>query len=175
MSNIIFNIFSVASFSIGDAALILLGEKLGEGDKLSTWFMSKHFIKLAIGVGLVVGMFTIVIAKPLSGIFDLTDEGKRDVFLVIIVFGATMFLDLFSGLMITGILRAGGDTRFAMIAESSCVWLVGVPMAFLAALVFHLPIHIAVLLTRTEQLVKNTILLYRYRSKKWMNTVIEDL
>ena len=174
-ANSIFNIFSFASFSIGDAALILLGEKLGEGDKLSTWVMSKHFIKLAIEVGLVVGMFTIVIAKPLSGIFDLTDEGKRDVFLVIIVFGATMFLDLFSGLMITGILRAGGDTRFAMIAESSCVWLVGVPMAFLAALVFHLPIHIAVLLTRTEQLVKNTILLNRYRSKKWMNTVIEDL
>ena len=174
-ANSIFNIFNFAAFSIGDAALILLGEKLGSGDKSSTWTLSKHFLRITFEVSLAIGLITILLAKPLSGIFDLSDEGKRDVFLVLIVFGATMLLDMFSGIMITGVLRAGGDTRFAMIAECSCVWFVGVPMAFLAALVFHLPIHIAVLLTRSEQVVKNIVLLSRYRSKKWMNTVIEDL
>ena len=62
-----------------------------------------------------------------------------------------------------------------MLAECSTVWFVAVPLAFIAALVLHLPIHLAVLLTRAESVVKATILLYRYRSGKWVNTVIEDL
>lgn len=174
-ANSIFNIFNFASFSVGDAALILVGEKLGEGDKEYAWFMSKHIIKVAIGVGLVIGMITIATAAPLSGIFKLSDEGKAFTFRILIVFGVTMFLDVFSGLMIAGILRAGGDTRFAMISEGLCVWFVGVPIAFISVLVFHLPIHIAVLMTRIENVVKDIILYQRFRSGKWMNTVIEDL
>lgn len=174
-ANSIFNIFSFASFSIGDAALILLGEKLGEGDKEYAWRLSKHIIKVGITVGLVVGAVTIATAMPFSGLFKLSEQGRMDTFHILIVFGATMFIDVFCGLMITGVLRAGGDTRFAMLAECTTVWFVAVPLAFIAALVLHLPIHLAVLLTRAESVVKATILLYRYRSGKWVNTVIEDL
>ena len=78
-------------------------------------------------------------------------------------------------MQIVGILRGGGDTRFAMFAESGCIWLVAVPLAFLSALVWHLPIHLALLMTRVESVVKAAILTRRYLSKKWMNTVIEDL
>ncbi len=174
-ANSIFNIFNFASFSVGDAALILIGEKLGEGDKEYAWFMSKHLIKVAIGVGLTIGMITIATAAPLSGLFKLSDEGRVYTFRILVVFGATMFMDVFCGLMIVGILRAGGDTRFAMIAESISVWFVAVPLAFISALVLHLPIHLAVLLTRMECLVKGIILMQRFRSGKWVNTVIEDL
>jgi putative MATE family efflux protein len=174
-ANSIFNIFSFASFSIGDAALILIGEKLGEGDKEYAWRLSRHIIKVGITVGFVIGAITIATAMPLSGLFKLSEQGRMDTFHILIVFGATMFIDVFGGLMITGVLRAGGDTRFAMFAECSTVWFVAVPMAFIAALVLHLPIHLAVLLTRTESVVKAAILLHRYRSGKWVNTVIEDL
>ena len=86
-----------------------------------------------------------------------------------------MFGDLFNGVQISGILRAGGDTRFAMIAESGCVLLFAVPLAFIAALVWHLPVHMALLVTRAEMVLKGFILGKRYMSKKWMNTVISDL
>jgi Na+-driven multidrug efflux pump len=62
-----------------------------------------------------------------------------------------------------------------MFAEVGAVWLIGVPLAFISAVVWHLPIYLAVLVTRIEVLAKAVILLRRYLSKKWMNTVIEDL
>jgi Na+-driven multidrug efflux pump len=62
-----------------------------------------------------------------------------------------------------------------MLTECGSIWLVAVPLAFMAALVWHLPVHLALLLTRTESLIKAVILLGRFKSKKWMNTVIEDL
>ena len=174
-ANSIFNIFNFASFSVGDAALILIGEKLGQGDKDYTWKLSKHIIKVTILMGLAVGTATLFIARPLSGVFKLTELGRTYTFYILLVFGLTMVAELYSGTQVTGILRGGGDTRFAMFAECGCIWFVAVPMALLSALVWHLPIHIAVLLTRMEAVVKSIILTRRWLSKKWMNTVIEDL
>lgn len=174
-ANSIFNIFNFAAFSIGDAALILVGEKLGEGDMEYTWKLSKHLIKACILAGLVIGAITILLSQPLSGIFKLTDAGKMFTRYILIVFGATMAADLFNGLQIAGILRAGGDTKFAMISESLCIWLIAVPLAFTASLVWHLPVHLALLVTRTEMIIRGAILAKRYLSKKWMNTVITDL
>jgi len=174
-ANSIFNIFNFAAFSIGDAALILIGEKLGEGDMEYTWKLSKHLIKASLLAGVVIGAITILLSAPLSGIFNLTDSGKLYTRYILIVFGATMAADLFNGLQIAGILRAGGDTKFAMISESMCIWLIAVPLAFTASLVWHLPVHLALLVTRAEMIIRGAILAKRYLSKKWMNTVITDL
>ena len=86
-----------------------------------------------------------------------------------------MAIDLINGVLIAGVLRAGGDTRFTMLVECGSIWLIAVPLAFMSAIVWHLPIHLALLMTRTESLIKVVILSSRYRSKKWMNTVIENL
>ena len=174
-ANSLFNIFNFASFSVGDAALILVGEKLGEGDKKNAWTLSGHILKVAVMVGLIFGVTVIAISRPLSMIFNLSDQGKTYTFYVLIVFGATMAVDLLNGVLIAGVLRAGGDTRFTMLVECGSIWLIAVPLAFLSALVWHLPIHLALLMTRIESLIKVVILYARYKSRKWMNTVIEDL
>ena len=174
-ANSLFNIFNFASFSVGDAALILVGEKLGEGNKKYAWELSGHILKVAVKDGLVLGATVIVLSKPLSLIFNLSDQGKTYTFYILIVFGATMAIDLINGVLIAGVLRAGGDTRFTMLVECGSIWLIAVPLAFMSAIVWHLPIHLALLMTRTESLIKVVILSSRYRSKKWMNTVIENL
>lgn len=174
-ANSMFNILNFASFSIGDAALILVGEKLGEGDISYSKKLAAHLAKVAVCAGIILGLLAIIFARPLSGVFRLSPEGKTYMFYILIVFGVTMFIDLYTGMMVTGILRAGGDTRFVMYVECGTIWLVAVPLAFLAAVVWHMPIHLALLLTRAESIVKAVILTARYRSGKWANTVIKDL
>ena len=174
-ANAIFNIFNFAAFSIGDASLILVGEKLGEGDMDYTWELSKHLIKAILTVGTAIGLLAIVLSGQLSHVFRLTEAGQMYTKYIIIVFGATMAADLYNGLQIAGILRAGGDTRFAMIAEMTCIWLIAIPLAFISALVWHLPVHLALLVTRIEIFIRAAIVTKRFVSKKWMNTVITDL
>ena len=174
-ANSIFNIFNFAAFSIGDATLILVGEKLGEGDMEYTWKLSKHLIKACLLVGIVIGTITVLLSEPLSGIFKLSEAGRMFTRYILIILGLTMATDLYNGLQIAGILRAGGDTKFAMISESMCIWLIAVPLAFTASLVWHLPVHLALLVTRTEMFIRAAILTKRYLSRKWMNTVITDL
>lgn len=169
------SIFSFAAFSVGDAALILVGEKLGEGEREQTYILGKKLLKIGTVLGILVGLLLVLAAKPLVGFFSLTALGKTYAFRILVIYGLCMGLNLYNGINITGTLRGGGDTRFAMMAECSCVWLVAVPLAFLASQVLHVPIFIAVLMIKSEEVVKCIILTKRFISKKWVNNVITRL
>lgn len=169
------SIFSFAAFSVGDAALILVGEKLGEGKREETYSLGKKLLKIGTVLGILVGLLLVLAAKPLVGFFSLTALGKTYAVKILTIYGLCMGLNLYNGINITGTLRGGGDTRFAMAAECSCVWLVAVPLAFLASQVLHVPIFIAVLMIKAEEVVKCLILTKRFISKKWVNNVITGL
>ena len=173
--NTINSLFSLAAFSIGDAVLILVGQKLGEGKKEEAYEMSKILMRMAVLIGAVMGGMIILFGKPVLSLFEFTEEGAADAWRILIVYGATMFMDVFNGVMVSGTLRSGGDTRFAMLTEVGTVWLIGVPIAFLTSLKLGWPVYLAVLAVKSEGVVKGVILLRRFLSKKWLNTVIEGI
>ena len=173
--NTINSLFSMAAFSVGDAVLILVGQKLGENRMDEAWQMSKILIKLSILVGLVLGGLTIVFGKPILGLFDFTPEGETYAWRILIVYAATLFMEVYNGVQITGCLRCGGDTRFAMITEVGTIWLIGVPLAFVTSLLWHWPVYFAVLAVKTEGVVKGIILTRRYIGGKWLRNVIGGL
>lgn len=174
-ANTVSNIFSFAGFSIGDATLIMVGEKLGDGKKEETWEISKHLLKVGTVLGVILGLSLMAVAWPLANLFNLSPLGKTYTFKVLLVIGAFLWLHLYNGIHVTGTLRGGGDTRFAMLAEISCVWFVAVPLAFISAVIWKVPIHWAVAIVRLEEVTKFFILTKRYLSKKWMNVMIKGL
>ena len=173
--NTINSLFSMAAFSIGDAVLILVGQRLGEEKMDEAWQMSKILLKLGIAVGLVLGGLTILFGKPILSLFDFTADGEVYAWRILIVYAATLFMEVYNGVQIVGCLRCGGDTRFAMITEVATIWLIGVPLAFITSLAWHWPVYLAVLAVKTEGVVKGIILTRRYISRKWLRNVIGGL
>ena len=174
-SNTINNLFVMAAFSIGDAALILIGERLGRGELEYGFALGKRLLRIAACVGVVCGLLLILCAKPLIGLFDFTPLGEKYTFMLLVIYGVYMPINLVNGANITGVLRSGGDTRYAMISEVLCVWLIGVPMAFFATMYLQLPIYLAVILVKLEDVVKFFIIFRRFISKKWVKNVIHNM
>ena len=173
--NTINGLFSMAAFSVGDAVLILVGHKLGEEKKEQAYEMAKKLLKLGLAVGIVLGGLTILFGKPILGLFDFTEEGAQAAWKILIVYAATLWMEVYNAVLVTGALRCGGDTRFAMFVEVGAVWLIGVPIAFITSLLLHWPIFLAVLYVKLEGVVKGIILTLRFKSRKWLNTVITGL
>lgn len=169
------NIFYFGAFSIGDAALILLGQQLGENNLDKSKDLAKKMLKIALVMGTVSGVLLLICAFQLLDLYSFTPLGHSLAEKLLFVFAANMIFHLINGVFIVGILRAGGDTTYAMVAESASVWLVGVPLAFLGSLVLDLPIYYAVLLTNMSELVKLVFLYRRFLSGKWIKNVIEGL
>ena len=173
--NTISNLFAMLAFSVGDAALILIGQKLGEGRLEEAYDMGKKFLVLALSVGAVMGAFSLLFGKPILGLFDFTPEGADMAWKTFIVISCVLWLEVYNGLIVTGILRCGGDTRFAAFADVGTVWVIGVPVAFLTSLKLCWPIYFAVMAVRCEEVVKGIFLTYRFFSKKWVRNVIKGL
>ena len=72
---------------------------------------------------------------------------------------------------ITGVLRAGGDSRMASIIDLSCQWIIAVPLTFLTALVLGAPVAVVCLCIQSENVCKCPWGLVRLRSRKWINDV----
>ncbi len=174
-SNVINNLFTLAAFSIGDATLILVGQKLGEGKLDFAYELGRKLLRVGIVLGLVSGGALIISSKFIIGLFELTPEGQKYAFYILIIYGAFMWLTVYNGISVTGILRSGGDTIFAMAAETGTIWLYAVPTAFITALALHLPIYWAVFFVKMEDVIKSFILVKRFRSKKWARNVIQDI
>ena len=173
--NTINNMFCLAAFSVGDAVLILVGQKLGEGKTELAYEMSKKMTIVGLVLGVIAGIGLILTGEPLLSMFEFTEEGAETAAKIILVYGLTLWLNLYNGIHVSGTLRCGGDTRFAMIAETCTVWLIGVPLAFITSLYFGWPVYFALLAVKIEELVKGLILTKRYLSKKWLNNVIKGI
>lgn len=174
-SDTINRLFTMAAFSVGDAALILVGQKLGEGKLDFAYALARKMLHVGMGIGVIFGIMLITCAKPLISMFDLTPKGQEYAWYILVIYALFMWLTVHNGTCITGILRSGGDTVCAMLIEMGSIWLYAVPMAFIAALGLHLPIYFVILLVKLEDVIKFGIVVKRFHSKKWAKNVVHGV
>lgn len=168
-------LFVMAAFSIGDAALILVGQKLGEKKLEEAYDLAKTIIRITVFLGILFGAVLMVCAKPLISLYNFTPLGRHIAFLILMVDAGTMVFYILNGVIISGILRSGGDTRFAMLLDCGTIWLIGVPLAFFSTGVLGLPIYFAVLICKSEEIIKLILSVRRFLSKKWVRNVIKGI
>ena len=174
-ANNINGIFIFAGYSIGDAALILVGEYLGRRENAQAEVVAKKMIQIGTLMGVVCGAALYFVGREMLAFFDLSEMGDVYSEKLLIVMGIIMVIKVYDTILVIGILRAGGDTKFAMLAEVGAVWIVGVPLAFIGALWIGLPIHLVYALLGSYNLVEALILTLRLMSKKWNKTMITGL
>lgn len=157
------------------ATAVILGNELGAGklkraEKYATQFLILQFIVTMAGVFVVLG-----IRMPLIGLYNITEAVARDVSMCILVFAAYMPAKMFNYVNVVGVLRSGGDTKMCLFLDTSGVWLIGVPLAFLGALVWHLPIYTVYGLVMLEEVYKAILGYIRYRQKKWLRNLAVEI
>ena len=76
--------------------------------------------------------------------------------------------------MIIGILRGGGDTTYGSILQAFTLWLIGIPLAALAAFLLELPVYYVVMFAMVEEIVKLFIMMSRFKSFKWIKNMVND-
>ena len=134
-------------YGLGNASAVLLGEKLGRGDRSGADRDAKGF--LAFGLGLTVLM-------PALFVSALTIPGR-----------ALTYLFIF------GILRSGGDTKYIMAVDVGWTWLFGIPAMLIGVLFLDFSLWQAVLMRYLSECFKAVQFYWRYRSKRWQNVLTE--
>lgn len=167
------NFFFVVSMGIGNAATIMIGHVLGEGDKEKAILYSKRILIITFSFGILMGVLMATCAPIFISWFNISALISAMATTSMIVNSFYHPIKFLNMSFFVGVFRAGGDTKYAFTAEFLCVWLIGVPLAFLGALVFNFPIWAIYILVGFEEAAKSVIGIFRFRSGKWIKTLGE--
>lgn len=168
------NFFIMTSVCIAIGASIMIGNELGADNIDIAIVYAKKFSALVTIVGLVFGTLLILNIPLLIKIFSIPSYLTSDMSKIFFIMGSMLALRAFNTLIVIGILRSGGDTKYSLFLELGCMWFASLPLTFIAA-VKGAPIYILVLLSYSEEIVKFIFGIPRVLSKKWANNIVKEL
>jgi Na+-driven multidrug efflux pump len=166
----------VPFLGMGNACAIMLGNRIGAGMVGDAMDYARRFLVLAISGALVMGLVIFVSRSALLALYRISPEAQLAARSVLAVMSVALWLKAGNIMMVIGIMRSGGDTRFALLADTVPMWLLGVPTALLGAFVLSLPVYGVVLLVlMMDEGTKFFISLRRVRSALWIHNVVQAI
>lgn len=172
--NICMSVESVAIVvfsSMMHASLIMIGNEIGAGNLQNAYEWAVRFLKVGLMSAFVVGVLVFTLRTPILSLYNISGVTAQLASNILAIQSFTLLFKASNMLLIAGILRGGGDTRFAALIDVGSMWLIGVPLAFLGASVFHFPVYWVFLMVQLDEITKCVIFLFRLRSKRWIHQI----
>lgn len=163
---------------MANATAVLVGNRIGAGREEEAYHYAGRSLGIGILGGILLGIVLQLVKDPVLSIFKVSPEVIQYASNILIVVTFFLWVRVNNMTIVVGILRAGGDTRFSMVLDGFIIWIVGVPMAYLGAFVWHLPVYFVYLCAMSEEATKWVLGVNRYFSRKWINNLtmhVEDL
>lgn len=171
ITNVTQQITTVFTAAIGQAAVIMTGNTLGEGNPEKAKQQGYTFAALGILLGAACGVVIVSISPWMVNSYNVSQETKEVALQLFRSVGFTAIFMAEASVLTKGVLRGGGDTRFLMVADVIFLWIVSIPMGALAGLVWHWPPFMIFFLLRVDHLIKSIICLFRLRTNKWIKKI----
>jgi putative MATE family efflux protein len=159
---------------LGTACAIMVGNRIGAGEEHKARDYAKNFLFLAFSISLIMAGLLVILRSSIVGIYNLSPKSNEYLYALLLVMASIMLMRVMNITFNAGILKAGGDTFFSMCIDMGGIWLIGVPIAAIAAFILGLPIYYVMALAATEELVKMIAAFYRFFSNKWVHNLTKS-
>ena len=154
------------------AVAVLIGAELGADRLEEAKANCKKLLSLVVAIGLVCVVVCCSLGLILPNAFRVTPELRSMAMRITLIMGVfAPFNFVYSFCFFC--LRAGGDTRNAMLLDSGYMWIAPVPAALLMALFLpgRIPIYLAVLVVQFLMNAKVVLALMALKKGKWVRNI----
>ncbi len=169
------NLALVPFFGLSSAIAIISGHKIGAGEKESAYRDVGRTIGLTVIFALFICGIVLGIRGPLIGLYKITPDVILYVNRALIILAFSIIIRSQNMVLVVGMMRSGGDTRYSLFLDGVIIWILGVPMAILGGLVLHLPVYLVYLMVMSEEFTKCVLGLLRYFSRKWIHDLTQTV
>lgn len=166
--NSISNLVYPICLGCGNATAIIIGKTIGEGKTEEAKSLAKKQCAFIACMAFCLGFVIMPMAKVMPFIFNVEEEVLSMATIFIIMRGLIFSFDAFNMTSVVGVFRSGGDTLFALFMDVGFLWLLALPLGWLAVLVWHLPFWAVYLCILSEPICKAIVGLIRLKSDKWL-------
>lgn len=161
-------------FGVANAAAVIIGKTIGEGDMELAQQRGRTMKTIAIIMGIISGIVIILTRNLMVDFYNVSEQTKELAKQMLIVTAFVVFFVSNSGVSLVGIMRGGGDTRFSLLLEMVALWLIAVPLGFIAGIALHMPILVVYALFKSDEVVKTVVCWIRIAGDKWIRNVTRE-
>jgi putative MATE family efflux protein len=169
------NLALVFTFGIAHATAIMVGNRIGAGEKGQAYQYAGRSLGLTILIGLFIGTQILLWSPYILDLYKVSPQVIYYAQQALKVLALFSFVRATNAVIVVGVLRSGGDTLFYFFLDGVIIWVVGVPMAFLGAFVLELPVYGVYFLIMSEEILKFTLGLWRYFSRRWVHDLAQTV
>lgn len=158
--------------ALANSLAIILGNEIGAGEERLAQENGQRALILSFGMAVALGLGLIMLSPYLLPMYNISGEALGYARKILLIMGLALWIRGSNAVILVGILRAGGDTRFAFFAEFISMWVFGIPMAATGAFVLHLEVYWVFVMVLLDELIKLMIGVWRFRSGKWVHNLV---
>ena len=168
------NLGTVVCFGMAYGGAIVLGKTMGSGQMELAQRNAVRLIKTTIFSGILGSILMYALHPVLPLLADLTPQAQHysDVLLIINCFsiiGAAI-----NTVLICGVFRAGGDSKFGFVMDAIMMWGVSVPLGLISAFVLKLPPLWVYFILYLDEFEKMPVIIIHYFKKKWLKNITRE-
>ncbi len=136
VASTLFQTLKVASVGAASAASILIGTAIGSGQIGKIKAYTRTLQLMFLGIGLCTSLLLFALRYPILSLYDMSEETYHLAEQFILVLCFTGFGTAYEMPTIIGLIRGGGDAKFAFWNDLINIWVIMIPLSLLAAFVF---------------------------------------
>ena len=169
------NLCSIACFAMAGGASVLLGIKIGEGKMEEAKEYATRSCHATLGLGVLTGLIILAVRPIVFMSFTLSGQAHDYLNIMLIISSYYVIGQAMNTLLIAGIFRAGGDSRFGLICDAITMWVIAVPLGFFSAFVLNLPPMVVYFILCLDEFWKIPVVYKHYKSFKWLKNITREL
>ena len=139
---------------ISHAGCIMTGHTLGRGETEKAITQAWTFYIGGFVFGAIGGIIILLLADPVIAMYRITDTTKAVAKELMYSIALIVMFQATNSIMMKGVLRGGGDTRFLMVADIFFLWVLSIPLGALAGLYFHMSSFWIYFFLKIEHVIK---------------------
>lgn len=160
---------------ISSAAGIMIGKSLGAGEYEKAYMDAKKLMQYGFAGSLALSAILVLGRGYYVKIFNVERSVREMAANLLLVYALVSPVKVQNMILGGGIIRSGGKTKYVMAIDLIGTWIFGVPLGFLAAFVWHMPIMAVYFILSMEEVVRFGISLVVYRRRKWMQSLSDSV
>ena len=161
------NYIALVGMAFAQASTIMVGYRIGAGNYKEANQIRSLVTRIALISNAVFSLLLISVRMPLMRFFT-SDPVILNIASTIFYIDFAVEIGRALNNTLAGSLQAAGDVTFQLIVNQGSGWLVSVGGSYLFAIVFGWGLYGVWIAFALDELTRGLILLYRWRSQKWI-------
>jgi len=164
---------TIAIWGMGSSCAVMIGSFIGQGRIEDAKDCGRRHLLLTTVFSLFVGVLVIALRAPIMSLFGVSDTVRALSTALLIIYGLEAALRNAPYMLVCGIFRSGGDTKYGLIVDLISLYLIGLPLTAFAGLVLHAGVPVTYLIMYlVEDVFKCIVYGRHFLSNKWIKPVV---